>query len=272
MECRDVRPLLEAFVSDQLLVETTEGLVAHFDRCPACRAEVDGLRRLRAATRLAFGRSPEFQARPEFRQALHRRLEDEASSRARAARPRLAWLAIAAALVLLVAAGTGWRQWAVRSLTALVHAAVNDHRFCGSTPGPQRLTLEEAARRYGVFNRALETVQAPAESLSGGPIRILERHSCVYDGERFAHIVLRYKGSTVSLLVPETGDRSAQIWRLGPPDQGIAAPLAASNGYHVAAFHTPSRMVFVVSSLPQDDVQEVARMLAGPVTQAIAAN
>lgn len=271
MECRDVRPLVDAFVSDQLLVETTEAIVAHLERCPACRAEVEGLRRLRAATRSAFANARELEARPEFLSSLHGRLQAEAARQTRVTRPRWTWLAVAASLTLLIMAGTGWREWTVRSLTALVNAAVRDHRFCTltSTPGAQRMSLEEAARRYGVFNRALETVQPQVDSLDGGPIRILERHSCVFDGERFAHIVLAYKGSTVSLLVPETGNQSARVWGLGPPAGGPPSALVAQDGFHVAAFPSPGRLVFVVSDLPQHDVQDVARAMAGPVTQAL---
>lgn len=272
MECREVRPLGEAFVSDQLLVETTQAIVAHLERCPSCRAEIAGLRRLRTATRSAFANARELEAGPEFLSSLRGRLQAEAVRQAPSARTRWTWLAIAASVTLLIAAGTGWRERTVRGLTALVNAAVRDHRFCTitSTPGAQRLTLEEAARRYGVFNRALETVQPQVDSLDGGPVRILERHSCVFDGERFAHLVLSYKGSTVSLLVPETGNRSARLWGLGPPADGAPSALTAQDGFHVAAFRGPRRIVFVVSDLPQRDVQDVAQAMSGPVMQALA--
>ena len=51
MECRELRQVAESFVTEQLLVETTQAVVAHLDRCPACRAEIDGLRRVRAGLR-----------------------------------------------------------------------------------------------------------------------------------------------------------------------------------------------------------------------------
>ena len=37
MECREVRQLAESFVTEQLLVETTHGIVTHLDRCAARR-------------------------------------------------------------------------------------------------------------------------------------------------------------------------------------------------------------------------------------------
>jgi len=79
IECREVRQLAEAFVSEQLLVETTHAIVAHLERCPACRAEVAGLRRLRAAGRSAFTNAPDLAPRPEFLSTLTARLQTEAT-------------------------------------------------------------------------------------------------------------------------------------------------------------------------------------------------
>ena len=128
MECREVRQLAEAFISEQLLVETTHAIVAHLDRCPACRAEVDGLRRLRAATRSAFANMPELTPRPEFLSVLTGRLQAE-SARQQPSRWK-PWLALAASTLLV--AGTGWafREWSLTNLSTLLYAAVGDHRFC----------------------------------------------------------------------------------------------------------------------------------------------
>jgi hypothetical protein len=272
MECRDVRPLTEAYLSEQLMIETMQAIVAHLARCSACRAEVDGLRRLRAATRAAVAGSADLDARPEFLATLGARVQADAARRGPAARPRRIWLAIAAGLLLTVAAGAGWRQWSITSLTALLEAAVGDHRFCALTfkLAEAPITLEEAARRYDVVNRALEAVEPSADPLSGGPLRVLERHSCVFDGRRFAHIVLRYKGQAVSLLVADAADQGARIWGIGPADDGAAVSLPVTDGFQVAAFRQSRHMVLVVSSLGQDDVADVARAMAGPVTRALA--
>lgn len=280
MECREVRQLAEAFVSEQLLVETTRAIVGHLERCPACRAEVEGLRRLRAATRSAFEGAPHLAAQPEFAAGLTSHLQSGLQSdllsdpaRRRAAYvPRRRWLAIAASVLLIVGAGWGWREWPGSRLSALLHAAVGDHRFCALTfkLAEPPIPLEEAAGRYGKFNELLETVEPTATTLSGGPLRILERHSCVFNGQRFAHIVLRYKDETVSLLVTDdTRPRDAR-----PTDTGLTdattTDLPVIDGFHVASFRGASQVVFVVSSLTPDDVREVARAMVGPVSAALA--
>ena len=100
MECREVRELADAFVSDQVLVETAQAIVTHLDRCAACQAEVEGLRRLRASVRSAYLGSTDLSPRPEFVAAMSARLRSEADARASAPPWRRTWLAIAATLNL----------------------------------------------------------------------------------------------------------------------------------------------------------------------------
>ena len=137
------------------------------------------------------------------------------------------------------------------SLSALMHAAVGDHRFCALTfkLAERPIPLDEAARRYGGVYRRLDTVEPSTDTLSGGPLRIVERHSCVFDGRRFAHIVLRYKDTAVSLLVTDD-PRPGVAWA---PDFAMIdehpSPLPSADGFHVASFRGPRHVVFVVSSL-----------------------
>src|SRR5580704_245440 len=270
MECRDVRPLADAFVSEQLLVETMEGVVAHLARCPACRAEVDGLRRLRVATRSAFANAPHLDARPEFLSSLRTRLQADAARRAPAGFTRRAWLASAAGVAMAVAAGAAWRQWVARSLTSLMHAAVDDHRFCPRQLSEAPITLAEAARRYDAALAALQTVEPAVTALDGSALRIVERHSCAFNGERFAHLALRYKDQLVSLLVGEAAESEPGVWHLGPADDGTVSSWPATDGLHVAAFRGSRHVAFVVSALDQTDVEAVGRAMAGPVTRALA--
>jgi len=245
MECREVRQLGEAFVSEQLLVETTHAVIAHLDRCPACRAEIEGLRRLRATMRSAIDGSPELSVRPEFAAALRLRLRAEAGQESGTGITRRRWLAIAASSVLVAGAGWGWREWAGSRVSALVAAAVGDHRFCAITfMLPERpIPLDEAARRYGKVYARFDDVEPSAPALSGGPLQIVERHSCVFEGQRFAHIVLLYKNEKVSLLV--TDDMRAGV---GTGDD-TPTTMPVEEGFHVASFRKARHAVFVVSSL-----------------------
>lgn len=267
MECREVRQLADAFLSEQLLVETTQAVVAHLERCPTCRDEVDGMRRLRAATRSAFESTPDLRPSPEFAAAVASRVRAQAARQHTVGSPWRAWMAIAAGVLLVIGTGWGWREWSAARLSSLLHAAAGDHQFCALTfrLAERPISLEEAARRYGGVYASLETIEPSTTTLSGGPLRILERHSCVFAGRRFAHIVLRYKRQTVSLLVTE----DARAFSLMGTATTSALPV--TDGFEVASFRGPRHVAFVISSLARDDLQEVAQALLEPVSKAMAA-
>jgi len=230
MECREVRPLIEAFVSEQLLVETTQAIVAHLERCRGCRAEVDGLRRMRAAIRSAVETSADLSPRAEFLSMLTPRLQTEAARGRPARMRRRAWMAVAASLLIVVASAVGLREWSASTLEALLHAAVGDHRFCALTfkLAERPIPLAEAAQRFGGVHALLAAVEPATTTLSGGPLRVMERHSCVFEARRFVHIVLHYKDEPISLLVPTDRDQlSSDIWRVGPPTDGRTASPSA---------------------------------------------
>lgn len=265
MEHRDVRQLAAAFVSDQLTVDSAAAVVAHLERCPACRAEIEDLRRLRTATRAAFERDAHLAARPEFASELTARLRIEAE-RQPSRISRRTWLSMAAGAVLAVGAGWRWREWAQAGLTELSRLAVGDHRFCALTfrLAEKPISLAEAARRFGRMYAQLQDVEPSTPAVSGGPLRIVDRHSCVYEGRRFAHLVVRYKGEAISFLI--TPDRSRAPWGPGT----IPVLLPPSEGFHVAAVHDGNYAVFAVSSLADADVQEVAQAMAAPIAEALA--
>jgi anti-sigma factor RsiW len=271
MECREVRQLAEVPVSEPLLIETTKRLVAHLEGCPACRAEIDGMRRLRGATQAAFDRAPQLAVRPEFAAALSARLRAEAGRRqpARTWRP---WLAAAATFLVVAGTGWGWREWSATRFAALMHAAVGDHRFCAITYqlDERPISLEEAALRYDAVHRRLASVEPSPPTLSGGPVTILERHSCVFAGRRFAHIVLRYKGQSVSLLVAADERPGGAFARTFARADDRPSAWPVTDGFHVASFRVVRHAVFVVSSLSDADLEEVTRAMAGSVSRALA--
>ena len=258
MECRDVRELTDSFLSEQLLVETTHDILRHLAQCPSCRAEIESRRRLRTALRGAFERSPELRVTPEFLASVGRRVRDHQSSRSlRAAR----WsfrplMAIAASLLLVSAVAFGGREWLGASL---LHAALGDHQNCAIRfrLKEKPISLEEAAQRFDPAYRSLVAVGPSPARLSGGELTVLERHSCVYDRRRFAHIVLRYRGSLVSVLV--TPDRFARV----PSELAV-------EGDRVSSFRAGRFAAFVVSSASDAEMREIAAAVAGPLKNALA--
>ncbi len=106
VNCRDVRELADPFISDQLLVETTHGIVKHLETCPACREEFAARRALRVKLQSAIAASPDLAPRPDFAAELSARLRPAPLAPAISRRAWLeTWWAAAAALVALLGGG-----------------------------------------------------------------------------------------------------------------------------------------------------------------------
>ncbi|MGE0811891.1 MAG: anti-sigma factor [Vicinamibacterales bacterium] len=268
MECRDVRELVDAFVDEEVLVETTRAIEAHLERCPACRAEVQDVRRLKARVRSAVTEAPGLAVREAFVSDVTARLRREAE-RASAPGTRRAWLALAAAAVLAIGVALGLGQWSSRSWIALVLAAAGDHRYCALFHRLEEapIPLADAAARFGGTHRQMAAVELPATAGGGGPIDVVDRHSCVFDGRRFVHLVLRYKGELVSLLVTDDPRPALVAW--GGAADGVAVPTSTGGEYQMASFTSGRQAAFVVSTLAEADVMDVARAVAPVVTRAI---
>lgn len=266
MECNYVRSLADSYLSEQLLVETTHGIVQHLERCLACRADIEAKRRLREKLRTAFEGAADLQPRPEFLDGLPLRLL--AGNPALQRRPKWQWWLALAASVFVAVIGASSVVWLAQTgLSELRHLAAGDHQNCAlkfALPEPP-ITLTEASTKFDVAFRGLATVQLPARSSSGDAIDLVERHACVFEGQRFAHIVVRYKGTAVSLLVSdETGSRKGW-WLNATPRE-----MSPARGFNVASFRGSQHTVFAVSALSTEDLQELARTVAGPIAQALA--
>lgn len=270
-DCCAIRERADAFLSEQLLIETTHDIVRHLDGCPACRADFAARRRLRGALKLAFERAGDLQPRADFVTALRARLAAEAATPVRPTAPWRRWGAIAASVLLVVALGMASVPWlSGTALAALARIAVGDHENCALTfrLAEQPIPLEQAAREYDTAFRDLQTVEPATAALPGGPLEIVERHSCVWEGVRFAHLVLRYKETLVSVVVASDAGATASWIPWQQLDHEPTA-LSSTRDQHVASFRGDAHTVFVVSTLSDDDVQAVALAMASPVVRAL---
>jgi hypothetical protein len=244
MTCAEVR-LIDSFLAEESLADTNHEVLAHVTGCHMCRALLDDRRRLRVPR----GRGPrgEMAPRPEFPRVAR----DDARDWPSAARGRtlVAALASACAAAVVICAGLAGRAGigALR-LSALVHAAAGDHwdRAVAFRLAERPISLEDAARRFDPAFGSLAALELPAAG-PRGPIRILERHACVFEGRRFAHLVLRYDGQLVSVLVGD-GHRP-----------GFSPSARQVNGVSVAAFPASRHAVLVVAAL--DSQQTLGRLI-----------
>lgn len=152
--------------------------------------------------------------------------------------------------------------------TELAKSAVGDHRDCAVhfRLAEKPIDLEVAGRKYDPVY--VNLTKAVLTELDGAPVgaELVESHSCVFEGRRFAHIVLRYHGRLVSFLVTETGG-AGETGGAAQPTLAQQQVIACSqfDGYQVSCFQTARHAVFVVSDLPEGENLALARALAPSV-------
>jgi len=257
MHCRELLALADSYLADQLLVETNHAILRHLAECPQCRAEIEDRRRLRDALRGAFQRSATLQPSSEFLAAVGDRTRSIAGRRD-AGRSWRAALAIAAALIL-VATSFALQAWlSARRVAELTRAAAGDHRDCALQfrLSEQPISLEEAARRFDPVYRRFATVNPDAGRVKG-PLTVVARHSCVFQGRRFAHIVLSYHDQLVSVLVPVDSP-------------ALTSEIRTVDRERVIGFPTGRFTTFVVSAIAAEDLERVADAMRDPLSRALA--
>ncbi len=298
MRCQEFREILDSYLGDELLVETNHEVLKHLENCPACRGELSARRDLRSQLRFAAKNAPDVQINPAFARRLQNDLRETALRptflerfKARGYFGNPAILATAFGLFLLVSGG--W--FLLRSTSApidfsqsnqsnnaarpaespmmqavqiawreMTEHAVGDHRNCALkfNLAEDPITLDEAAARYGKYNKDLDkAVFTPLKEAFGeknlGKIEFLEAHSCVFDGRRFAHVVLRYREKTISVLVTDTDL---------PPENGNIFNKQFDETMRVAGFRTAHHAVFVVSDLTDTENTTIAEAILPSVS------
>ena len=273
MECREFGEIADSYLSDELTIESNHDAIAHFEKCSNCRDELSARRAVRAKLREAFISAPDNRMRPEFVNDLSLRLRSAplvaTIDAKRVARSRrYSRFAIAACLLLavLVASIILRQQLSRQQLSAtivkteLAQAAVGDHRDCAIKfrLDEKPIALETAGEKYDpVYLGLAKSVFTEAGGLPLGA-QVIEAHSCVFKGRRFAHLVLKYRGSVVSLLVTGIpGDHDRADAAVEP----ATIVCSQMEGYNVSFFHTARHAIFVVSDLPEGENLALTRAL-----------
>jgi anti-sigma factor (TIGR02949 family) len=267
--CEKIREQLDAYLSNELLVETTATVLKHLEGCPDCSEELDSRFRLRDALR----RAVEQQSPPEYLvETIHHRL--------RHTRPAFSWslgsrhwMLALASLVLIVAAGaTAQRALSLRRGRQLVASVltlgVSDHVHCAI----QSHNYPEIARPAAQLQARLGAEYAPLlpvveRELPG--FEVLEAHICRVPGSprKYVHFIARGQGTILSvILTRREGEALPNEARLvSETAGGVRLYRNHLEGMDVTGFETNAYFGFVVSDLGQDSVLQIAAALAPPL-------
>ena len=265
MQCSDFREMADSYLSDELLIETNHDVIRHLESCAECRAELAGRRQLRHELRKQFNQSVELRVPDEFADSLRTTLRQRALERPEMAIPRIAYVGIAATVLIAIGLGLfGVQRWRAgqRELVAwasLTNSATGDHRECALEHKLRStiMTLSEAGRVYDRAYANLADQTSLQASLPPGA-QLLDAHSCAFAGRRFAHLVVKYHDQVASIVITRN-DANAKAPIARPGD---LASAFTTDSYQVAAFQTTSHTVFVISSLPETENMTIARRVS----------
>lgn len=227
---------------------------------------------VKRALREAFSRAPELAPRAEFSDRLRSRLLEAAVRDGRPPRViQRRWFALAAGVVLAAAlGGAAFLNRSAMSADALVLDAIGDHQKCGlklrevGAPVP----LEDAAQQIDSAFRLLLDAPPDDTQLPSGSAHVVERHACAYNGRPFGHVVLRYDGRTVSLLM--TADEGMTN-ALGTDETPHLIGRSA-NGLSVVAVTRSRHAILLVSDLGSAELTELSRAVSVPLARRVEAH
>jgi anti-sigma factor (TIGR02949 family) len=272
-QCERIRRHLDAYLSSELLVETTSDVLRHLESCEACSRELETRTRVRDALR----RAAVSQIPPEeLRQSIQRRLRKTPLALLGGS-PRLTWAVALAGIVVVALGGIATLQWirvlrgrrVVASVLALgvsdhLQCAIKGHNYPDIANPPDQLRKKLGPQYAGL----LEVVQ---QNLPG--FEVLEAHLCSVQGSprKYVHFIARGRGTILSVILTRSeGEQLGIAFRSGASGS-VNMYEAQLEGMNVAGFESKGYLGFVVSDLSQDTTMQIANELAPPLKAALRA-
>jgi anti-sigma factor (TIGR02949 family) len=272
-QCERIRRHLDAYLSNELLVETTSDVLRHLESCEGCSRELEARTRVRDALR----RAAASQVPPEeLRQSIHRQLRKMqpdflgVSLRVR--------MVVALAGIIGVVLGTiATEHWIrarrgrqmVASVLALgvsdhIQCAIKGHNYPEIANPPEQLRKKLGPQYAGL----LEVVQ---QKLPG--FEILEAHICSVQGSprKYVHFITRGRGTILSVILTRSeGEQlpNGTAFRSGASGS-VNLYEAHLEGMNAAGFQSKEYWGFVVSDLSRDTTMQIAYELAPPLKAAL---
>lgn len=203
-KCRDLEPLLAAYVDGQAPADERASVDAHIERCPPCRARVAGERTAHDVLRARRGglracASDTLRARC----AAHRHGARFGSVMAR--RP---WIPLSLAATLLLAVAGVFVLGVNSSVQALATQLTLDHVKCFKL-GPGTVTTDpaEAGRQWASAQGW--DLKVPASSAAQQLEFVCLRRCFVTEG-RAAHLMYKWRGQPLSVYVLPSAGHTGQ--------------------------------------------------------------
>src|SRR5262245_22521990 len=220
--CQSIDPLVTPFVDGQLTVADHETVADHLRACAPCRSRVTAERAVRdlietRRSSLVAACAPGSSLRTKCTEAarLRPQMPDaHVMLAARSWRSRLAPLAVAASLVLVVGAAFLY-QLTTSSSRVMAAELAADHMKCFALNGvlhPHEDPITVESSMFSAFGWRMRLPEAAPEA----GLELVGARPCMYGAGKVAHIMYRHNGEPVSLfMLPRTARTDDVVQVLG---------------------------------------------------------
>ena len=275
--CERYRRYFDAYLDNELLVETNHDVLQHLNSCAECARILEARARTKQLVRDAVTKE---QAPPELAAALRSRLRTERPIFFGVNTVRLMMAAAAVLLLAIVGVGSLTRIGPFRgddsvfpTLTArvqeLFRVGFMDHVHCAilSQRWKQFVSFDEMKASTGREALGPEFIDlVPAvEAKLGSEYKLVQGHRCEANHRRYVHFILTgEKGAIVSLVISEKNNESFS--------QSDAVAVMKASGIpiyrdqqgilEIAGFETDKYLAYVVSNLDRATNLNVASLMA----------
>lgn len=282
--CEKTRRYMDAYLSNELLVETNHEVLRHLDGCPDCTSELEMRARLRSRLKSAVQAQavpPELTAR-----VCERLRKQESRSWFSMNRLSAGWRPYVMAAAGIVLIGTAiWVRPAGTALPAVGDRAaqasyiqkisarvarvfkpgLGDHIHCALfRKYPENPPdIQEMEAKLGDEYKGLLPLVGPAVPEG---YKVVLAHQCTYAGRKFVHLTMR-KGTDVISLVIARKNEGETFTALSPEMNASGVPVyqTATENFQVAGFESEHYLAFVVGDLKGTVNLDIAVALAPAV-------
>jgi len=277
--CERYRRYFDAYLDNELLVETNQDVLQHLNSCTECARILEDRSRTKQLVRDAVTKE---QAPPELVAALRSRLRTEHPSFF--AFNTVRWVMAAAAVLLLAIVSVGSLQWAgivqfggndgvFPTLSArvqeLLRVGLIDHVHCAilSQRWKQFVSFDEmkaSTGRQALGPEFIDLVPA-VEAKLGSEYKLVQGHRCVANHRRYVHLILTgNKGAIVSLVITEKNNESFSESDAVAVMRASGIPIYRDRQgiLEIAGFESDKYLAYVVSNLDRAANLNIASLMA----------
>ena len=269
--CERSRPYFDAYLDNELPVETRQDIHQHLVSCEDCARVLESRDRMKQLVRSAVTRE---EAPLELAAALRERFRPE--RRSFFAHDTARWMMAAAAVLILAIAGVAALRWdrVIRfggdaRVQQLLRVGVVDHLHCAILAEKWKtfVSLDEIktnTRDSALGSEFVDLVPAVQAKL-GPDYKVVDGHRCTANNRQYIHLILTGNEQRIlSLVITEKKNESfTQADAVAVMKaSGISIYQARQGKYEIAGFESGKYMAFVVSDLGRDSNLNVASALA----------